>query len=140
MNRTLSVLAVAGAALALAAPASTHSTGPVLIIHHQMRGCHAWSYNGGPSKVSQTIVLKRGTHLSIGNNDVMPHKLVQFSGLKLKLPATANMNSMGAMTEVRFTKVGVYTFRTKAGEDYKNMGMMKTIGEDNVLRLKVTVR
>src|SRR5213596_104074 len=117
MNRTLSVLTVAGAALALAAPASTHSTGPLLIIRHQVRGCHSWSYNGGAYKVSQTVTLKRGTHLSFGNNDVMPHKLVQLSGPKLSLPASANMHTMGAMTEVRFTKAGVYTFTTRPGED-----------------------
>jgi hypothetical protein len=39
---------------------------------------------------------------------------------------------------VTFTKPGVYTFTTKAGEDY--MSGVKTIGEDNVLKLTVTVR
>src|SRR5262249_21582142 len=138
MKRTLSILGVAGAALAFAGTASTHSGGPLLIIHHQMRGYDPWSYNGGPPRVPHSVVLQRGHSLWIGNNDVMPHKLVQFSGPKLMLPASANMNSMGAMTEVRFTKAGVYTFRTKAGEDYKNMGHMKTIGADNVLKLTVT--
>ena len=39
---------------------------------------------------------------------------------------------------VTFTKPGVYKFTTKAGEDF--MSGVKTIGEDNVLRLTVTVR
>ena len=38
---------------------------------------------------------------------------------------------------MKFAKAGVYTFTTKAGEDY--MKGIKTIGEDNVLKLKVTV-
>ncbi len=45
---------------------------------------------------------------------------------------------MNATTSVRFTRAGVYKFATKAGEDY--MKGVKTVGEDNVLRLTVTVR
>jgi hypothetical protein len=37
-------------------------------------------------------------------------------------------------------KAGVYKFTTKAGEDYSWASNMKTTGEDNVLRLTVTVR
>jgi hypothetical protein len=137
MNRTMSVLLVAGAALALAAPATTHSGGQILIIRHQTRGCHAWSLNGGAYKASQTVTLKRGIHLEVGNNDVMPHKLVKISGPAVKFAPRATMNSVGAMTEIQFTKAGVYRFTTKAGADY--MKGMKTIGEDNVLKLKVVV-
>jgi hypothetical protein len=39
-----------------------------------------------------------------------------------------------------FAKTGTYVFLTKAGEDYPSMSNMKTIGEDNVLRLVVKVR
>lgn len=138
MNRTMSVLLVAGAALALAAPATTHSGGQLLIIRHQTRGCHAWSLNGGPYKASLTVTLKRGAHLEVGNNDVMPHKLVKVAGPAAKFVPSASMNSLGAMTEIRFTKASVYRFTTKAGEDYSKG--IKTIGEDNVLKLKVTVR
>ena len=81
MNRTISGFAAAAAVLALAAPASSHENGPVLIIRHQMRGCHAWSLGlTGAAKVSQTVWLKRGVHLEVGNNDVMPHKLMQLRG------------------------------------------------------------
>jgi hypothetical protein len=45
---------------------------------------------------------------------------------------------VNATTSVRFTRAGVYKFATKAGEDY--MKGVKTVGEDNVLRLTVTVR
>jgi hypothetical protein len=138
MNRAASVLAVAGAALVLAAAASPHENGPVLIIRHQLRGCHAWSLNGGPAKVSQTVWLKQGVHLGIGDNDVMPHRLVQLAGPRVALPEGAAMRSLGAMIEIRFPRPGVYRFVTKPGEDY--MKGMKTVGEDNVLKLRVVVR
>jgi hypothetical protein len=138
MNRTMSVLALAGASLVFAAPASTHMNGPVVIIRHQARGCHAWSFDNGPFRASQTVTLNKGVHLEVGNNDVMPHKLVKVAGPAVKFVPSASMNSMGAMAEIRFTKAGVYRFTTKAGEDYTKG--MKTIGEDNVLKLKVTVR
>ena len=68
----------------------------------------------------------------------MPHKLLRVSGPSFSLPKTANMNHAGATTSLRFTRAGVYRFATKAGEDY--MKGIKTVGEDNVLRLAVTVR
>ena len=46
---------------------------------------------------------------------------------------------MGASLKVTFTQPGVYHFTTKPGEDYPGMNGMKTIGEDNVLRLTVVV-
>jgi plastocyanin len=137
MTRTLSVLAVAGASLFLAATASPQA-GTTLTIRHQLRGCHSWSVNGGAYKPSQSVTLTRGATLTIVNNDVMPHKLVKVSGPALSLSSSANMNHTAATTRVKFAKAGVYTFTTKAGEDY--MKGVKTIGEDNVLRLKVTVR
>jgi hypothetical protein len=138
MKPTSPVLAAAIAALALAAPASSHENGPVLIIRHQVHGCHAWSLNGGAAKVSQTVWLRLGIHLEIGDNDVMPHTLVQTAGPRVSLPEGAAMKSLGAMIEIRFPRAGVYRFVTEAGEDY--IKGMKTVGEDNVLRLTVTVR
>jgi plastocyanin len=137
MNRIVLFLAAAGAALLLAAPATT-GTAARLTIHHQLRGCHSWSFNGGAYKASQSITLSKGSTLAIVNNDVMPHKFMRLSGPALTLSKTANMNDPGAMTTVRFTKAGVYKFVTKAGEDY--MKGVKTVGEDNVLRLTVNVR
>ena len=81
----------------------------------------------------------------------MPHKLIETSGpavtftrltagmgmgLKGTFPP-AMLARMGSSSKVTFTKAGVYKFTTKAGEDY--MTGVKTIGEDNVLRLTVTV-
>jgi hypothetical protein len=48
------------------------------------------------------------------------------------------MRHMSASVRVTFPKAGVYRFSTKPGEDYPGMAM-KTIGEDNVLRLAVRV-
>ena len=137
--KRISLLVAAAAVLVLAAPASPQS-GATLTIRHQIRGCHTWSVNGGVYRASQSIVLTRNSVLTLVNNDVMPHRLVKVSGPALALTATANMNHMNASTNVRFTRAGVYMLMTKPGEDYMNMRMMKTIGEDNVLKLKVTVR
>jgi hypothetical protein len=144
--------AVAALLLATAATAASAPSQASLIIRHQVRGCHAWSVNGGSFKASQAIVLRRGGSLVITNNDVMPHALVKTSGpavsiVNLKtgtmgmgmrmsrIPGA--MTHMGASAKVIFSKAGVYRFTTRAGDDY--MSGMKTIGEDNVLRLRVTV-
>jgi hypothetical protein len=138
LTRSISAVAVVGAALALAAPASTHENGPVIVIRHRTHGCHAWSLIGAAPKASLTVALERRIHLEIGNNDVMPHKLVQIGGRRVKLPEGAAMNSVGAMIEIRFPAAGVYRFTTRAGDDYAKG--IKTVGEDNALRLKVVVR
>jgi|SRR5438094_2144394 len=153
-KRTILVLLAGGAAVlasaALAAPASapTHAS---ILIRHQVRGCHSWSVNGGKFAPSQKVALRRGGTITITNSDVMPHKLVKLSGpaVRIKNLKTAMgmgmhghegsgmMGHMGAKTQVTFPAAGTYRFTTKAGEDY--MEGMKTIGEDNVLRLTVTV-
>jgi hypothetical protein len=134
-------IAVAGlvTAAAVVGPAAAHQQQSTLTIWHQTRGCHAWSFNGGPYKASLKILLAPGTTLKVIDNDVMPHKLVQVSGPKAKLFSPA-MNHMSAAAKIVFGKKGTYRFTTKAGEDYKNMSMMKTIGPDNVLRVTVVVR
>jgi hypothetical protein len=50
------------------------------------------------------------------------------------------MNRVGAVARVQFMKAGVYHFKTKPGEDYSWASHVETKGEDNVLRLTVTVR
>ena len=127
--------ALAALALASAAPARGTTT---ITISHQMRGCHVWSVSTGPQRPNLSVVIAPGSTLRFVNNDVMPHKLVRLSGPSLSLLKTANMNHAGASTSIRFTKTGVYKFTTKAGDDY--MKGIKTVGEDNVLRLTVTVR
>jgi plastocyanin len=125
-----------GAVVAGSAFAATQKT--TLTIRHQTRGCHTWSFNGGAYKASLKITVARGTTLKVVDNDVMPHKLVQLAGPKATL-ITPAMNHMSAQAKIVFAKSGTYRFTTKAGEDYSYMSGMKTIGEDNVLRLSVVV-
>jgi hypothetical protein len=138
LNSAVVVLAAGSVALTLAASASPHENGPVLIIRHQLHGCHSWSLNTGPAKVSQTVWIKQGVHLGIGDNDVMPHRLVQLAGARVALPEGSTMKSLGAMIEVRFPEPGLYRFVTKPGADYAKG--VRTVGADNVLELKVIVR
>jgi len=125
-------LAIGGAAAAATAP-QQHAT---LTIDHQMRGCHAWSLNGGPYVPQQVVRLARGGTITVVDYDVMPHKLVQLGGSATKIVA-AQMSRAGANAQVTFTKTGVYKFTTKPGEDY--VKGIKTTGPDNVLRLTVIV-
>lgn len=129
-------------------------TSGTIQIRHQVAGCHSWSADGGPYRAAQSLSLARGAKLTITNNDVMTHQLIRVSGPKasftlakvgmpmmgtLKAPyAPGMMPHTGAALQVTFAKKGVYTFKTVAGEDY--MKGVKTTGEDNVLRLVVTVR
>jgi len=128
-------LAVAGLFAGSAFAGSPQAT---LTIRHQMRGCHAWSFNGAAYKPSLKITVARGTALKVIDNDVMPHKLIQLAGPKARLTAPA-MNHMSAQAKIIFAKKGTYRFTTKAGEDYPMMGEMKTVGKDYVLRLAVVV-
>ena len=141
-NTRISAAGLAVAALsavltasALAAPTKNAK----ITIRHATHGCHTWSYGGGAYKASLKITLNRGTVLTVVNTDVMPHKLVLTSGpnAKLKTPA---MKHMSAVAHVTFTKAGVYKLTTRAGEDYPSAKGIKTTGDDNVLRLTVTVK
>jgi plastocyanin len=139
-------LKIRGAALALAAlsalvvtsAAPAVGTGTITI-RHQARGCHSWSFNSGPFKASQFVSVKAGTVLRFTNNDVMPHKLVQAAGPKMRL-VHPNMIKMASSATVKLTQKGVYRFTTKPGEDYAWAGTMKTVGDDSVLRLTVRVK
>jgi hypothetical protein len=99
----------------------------------------SWQFNAGPIKPSLSVTVTAGTVLKFVNDDVMPQKLSQTAGPKLRL-VRANMNHMSASMSVRLARKGLYRFTTKAGEDYKGMAMMKTIGEDHILHLSVHVK
>jgi hypothetical protein len=109
-----------------------------VLIKHQMRGCHAWSVNSGAFGVSRSARLATGGSMTLTDNDIMPHKLILTSGPAVKFVGKATMNHMGATVKVVFAKAGTYRFTTKFGEDYKGI-TMKTVGEDNVLHLTITV-
>ena len=125
----LVALAVAGSALA----APNNAT---ITIKHQTRGCHNWSLDGKTWHASQSLTLVRGAVLAVVDKDVMPHKLIQLSGPKAALAGVA-MKHIGATAHIGFPVKGTYVFTTKAGEDY--LKGIKTIGEDNVLKLVVKV-
>jgi plastocyanin len=132
----LAFAALVALAVTSAAPASGTAT---IAIRHQMRGCHSWSFNSGPFKASQSVIVKAGTMLRFTNNDVMPHKLVQAAGPQMR-SMHPTMSKMSSSATVKLTQKGIYRFTTKAGEDYAWARSMKTVGEDNVLRLTVRVR
>jgi hypothetical protein len=150
MKRTLVVTVIGMAFAAFALAASAAPTSATLLIRHEVRGCHAWSLNGGAFGAIRTIHLAKGASLVVTNNDVMPHQLVKTSGpaIQIKLVnagmgmgvashGVGMMSHMGATVKVTFLAKGVYKLTTKVGEDY--MKGMKTTGEDNVLRAIVTV-
>jgi plastocyanin len=132
----LALAAVAALAVTAAAPAGGTGT---ITIRHQMRGCHSWSFNSGPFKPSLSVTVKIGTVLRITNNDVMPHRLIQTAGPKVRL-AHPNMIKMASSVTVKLTQKGSYRFTTQFGEDYAWAASMKTTGEDNVLHLTVRVK
>jgi hypothetical protein len=123
-------------ALAVAGSAVAATNNATLTIRHQTHGCHSWSFDGKSWSATQRIAIVRGGVIAIVDNDVMPHKLIQVSGPKASLTGTA-MKHMSAAAHVGFPTRGTYVFKTRAGEDY--MTGIKTIGEDNVLKLVVTV-
>ena len=127
----LAAVLAAGALGSASAPRTVKIT-----IRHQVSHCHAWSA-GGAYKASLSVKLARGGSIRFTDNDVMPHKLVKLTGKAVTFVGKPNMNRPGATVRARFSKAGVYTFVTKAGEDY--MEGVKTTGEDNVLHLTVKV-
>lgn len=155
MKRVISSIGIAAAlaavvaASALASPAVSNT----LVISHMVKGCHIWALNGAKPAVSQTIRLHPGQALTIRNSDVMPHRLIKTSGAAvtmrlltsgmmstgtLKAPYAAGMMPhMASVLRVSFPKAGTYALKTVAGEDY--MAGVKTVGEDNLLKVKVVV-
>ena len=124
------------AALAVAGSAAAATNNATLTIRHQTHGCHSWSFNGKTWNPTQRITIVRGGVLTVVDNDVMSHKLIQVNGPKATLTGTAMMH-VSAKAHVGFPTKGTYVFKTRAGEDY--MKGITTIGEDNVLKLVVTV-
>ena len=137
MKRLYAITAAVALVGVTAAVASAAPSSSTIVIRHQLRGCHAWSVNGGTYKAAQSTTIGRRGTITIVDNDVMSHKLVQLSGPAVRFIGKPAMSHVGASVRVVFPKAGVYRFTTKAGEDY--MKGVKTIGEDNVLKLRVKV-
>jgi plastocyanin len=135
MKRMILVAALLlfGASAAVAAPKQVTVT-----IQHQTRGCHAWAVGHGAYGATHAVTVARGATLKFVNNDVMPQKIVLKSGPHVSFVGKPNLAKPAASVKVVFAKAGVYTFGTIAGEDY--FKGVKTVGEDNVLKLVVTVK
>ncbi len=147
--------AALAAAIVAGGAGATPPPNASLTIQHQQRGCHSWAVNGGALSATQKLTLSRGGAITLVNNDVMPHRLVQLSGPKITIAnlkgpmnamgmhikaAPGYLTYMGASARISFPARGTYVFKTRAGEDYAMASNVETIGEDNVLRLTVTVK
>jgi hypothetical protein len=147
------VVALGGIVTSGRAGAAASSGDAVVLIRHQLAHCHTWSVNGGHFAAAQKLTLERGATITVVNEDVMSHRLIELAGSPVEMrngsimpmgasmhgsAAPGLMNHMGATTAVELSKPGVYRFRTRAGEDY--MAGITTTGADNVLTLVVTVR
>src|SRR5205814_2983752 len=92
----MTTAATLGAAAALIPGTAFANTGSgKLDIHHQVRGCHSWSLNGGPYRANQIVKLARGGSLLITNNDLMVQDLTKTSGpaVAMKLVSQSHMGS-----------------------------------------------
>jgi plastocyanin len=142
MKRLLVILVASLTAIAVVAATASAGTAKSpssakIVIRHQTRGCHAWSLNNGAYRAVLSVTLARGGTITFVDNDVMFHKLIKTSGPAVKFIGNPKMSKIGASMKAVFTKAGTYRFTTKAGEDY--MKGVKTVGEDNVLKLTVKV-
>ena len=55
-----------------------------ITISHQMKGCHMWQLGNGTRRSNLSLTVKSGTVLRFVNNDIMPHRLIQQAGPKLR--------------------------------------------------------
>jgi plastocyanin len=132
---------IAFLALFLLVASSASAAAPkqvTVTIQHQVRGCHSWAVGTGPLGAAHRVTLARGATLRFVNNDVMPQKIVLKSGPKIAFSGKTNLSKPAASVKAVLAHPGVYTFGTVVGEDY--VKGIKTIGEDNVLKLVVTVK
>jgi len=129
---TTIIRTVAAAPTTQALPTSASGT-----IEHVTKGCHTLNIAGmAKSSPTATVHLAVGGVLKLQDNDVMPHKIYSVSGPQASFTG-ADMTQMGARSTVTFPSAGTYVLSTKAGEDYTNG--IKTIGEDNTLKIRVVV-
>lgn len=118
------------------AQTATGSAGAELRIAHVLRGCHVWN-SGQRRAATMRLSLPRGGRLTILDQDLDPHQLVELSGPRLRMPGPMAM--MGK-ARVRFAQAGTYRLATKTVElPGQAMPEAKTIGPDNRLKLVVTV-
>jgi len=108
---------------------------PALTIVHIVQGCHNWT-NGSKLAEKAVVTMRPGGVMTILNQDVDAHKVVQLAGPKI---ATGKRMVMNATVKLRFPKSGTYRFKTVTSE-IMGMPMMKTVGPDYRLLLTVNVK
>ncbi|MEO8290544.1 MAG: hypothetical protein ABI649_06060 [Gaiellaceae bacterium] len=129
-----------GSTVVMAPGMMTNGTQPMapaaykLAIVHVQRGCHEWA-DGKHHGAMMKITLRQGARLSILDQDVDPHQLVQLGGPKLQL---GRPMMPGDGTQVLFAKAGTYRLKTKTLE-MPGMAEVETTGPDNTLMLTVRV-
>jgi plastocyanin len=128
------LLAVTAGAFIVANTVAAGAVTKRVAIVHVQKGCHVWSV-GATRTASLRLSLHVGDRLTVVNQDLDMHKLVQVSGPPTKAGAFMMMNQR---VLVRFTTVGLYRFHTRVA-DMRGMPEAKTIGPDNKLLLAVRV-
>ena len=125
--------------MAMSGAMMTASNAPAaqeLTIQHVQRGCHVWS-NGKMTGAMMRLHLRQGQKLSIMDNDVDAHQMMELAGpMHMHMGGPMMMNHERTLT---FMKKGVYRLGTKTVEMSGGGMEVKTIGPDNHLRLVVTV-
>ena len=106
-----------------------------LTIVHIVRGCHNRT-DGKTIAEKADVTLHDGKWLTILNQDVDLHKIVQLAGPRIPTGKAMTMNSS---LKLRFAKPGLYRFKTVTS-DMPGMPEMKTIEPDYRLILLVHVR
>ena len=125
-----------GMEMAGSAMASNSLATRKLTIQHVQKGCHVWS-DGKMTAAMMRIHLKPGQKLSILDNDVDAHQMMELAGpTHMQMGGPMMMNH--GMT-LAFAKKGVYQLGTKTVEMPGSGMEVKTVGPDHQLRLVVTV-
>lgn len=106
-----------------------------LTIQHVERGCHVW-LDGTRTGATMRLALKPGQRLSILNQDIDAHQVLQLAGPEMRMGSPMMMNHRLTLS---FPRKGVYRLGTKTVEMPGGMMEVETIGPDNQLRLVVTV-
>lgn len=130
----LSALAF-GAATGGAALAASPTLRAALV--HTLRGCHVWSIPGKAPAAEATVVVARGTRLSLRISCPMDFELTRVRGPELALgPARFYA---GTTRAIRFVRPGTYRLRARNLQSAEQVGL-QTLGPDNVPTLTVVVR
>lgn len=108
-----------------------------LTIQHVQEGCHIWS-DGQRQAANMKLRMAKGGALTLVNNDIDVHRLVQLEGPDVALGSTMMMGGRMALV---FPAAGVYRLRTETVEveGMDEMMEVETEGPDNELELQVVV-